>query len=682
MSKIDADNLKSYLKAYVESVTTKSKYGLYICPLCHSGTGKRKTGAFSVKDNHWECFACDSKGDIFDLYGLINNESSFRRQAEAIANHFGVELEERKPQSSSTAREPIKPAPEPQQEPVEEEAKPDYTNFYQEASSHIEDTSFWLDRGLSLDTVKKANLGYVECWQPPPPPDKANIIFNGSTVFGSRLIIPTSKSSYVARATNPKIENRYYKVGSSSLYLAHNILDATKPIFIVEGELDALSIIEAGGIAVGLGSTANTNKLEQYLTKHRPQYPLLLALDNDEAGQKATEKLAEKLLKLGVLFYRTDLYSPLLVKDANEALLKDREAFINLIKEAENQQSEEEKAEREAYLKNSVASHFDSFVQSIEESKNRQAIATGFSALDYLLDGGLFDGLYIIGAISSLGKTTFILQIADQIARQASLKDESLTEVPDVLIFSLEMSRYELMSKSISRHTCKLCRESKASINDAKTARAILAGNYGAYTDREQRLISRSYDEYKQYSSNVYIVEGDGTITASVIRDAVARHIHITGRKPVVIIDYLQILTPAEADKYSDERQKTDSNVIALKHIARDYSIPVIAISSFNRESYMLPVSMSSFKESGAIEYSADVLLGLQLTGVAEEWGSTVKSKKQSIAKLNTAKAKEPRDIQLAILKNRNGVTGRVVNYSFWAKYNYFEECGIEPLGL
>jgi replicative DNA helicase len=60
-----------------------------------------------------------------------------------------------------------------------------------------------------------------------------------------------------------------------------------------------------------------------------------------------------------------------------------------------------------------------------------------------LLDDGLYEGLYIVGAMSSLGKTTFVTQIGDQIANNGT----------DVLIFSLEMSRYELMAKSISRLT-------------------------------------------------------------------------------------------------------------------------------------------------------------------------------------------------------------------------------------
>ena len=71
----------------------------------------------------------------------------------------------------------------------------------------------------------------------------------------------------------------------------------------------------------------------------------------------------------------------------------------------------------------------DAFRAYIEKQATRPALKTGFSKLDEALDGGLYDGLYVIGAVSSLGKTAFCMQMADQLAMQGR----------DVLIFSLEM---------------------------------------------------------------------------------------------------------------------------------------------------------------------------------------------------------------------------------------------------
>ncbi|GHT40302.1 hypothetical protein AGMMS49921_01460 [Endomicrobiia bacterium] len=83
----------------------------------------------------------------------------------------------------------------------------------------------------------------------------------------------------------------------------------------------------------------------------------------------------------------------------------------------------------------------------MEEAGNTSAIKTGFNRFDEALGGGLRGcRLYAIGAISSLGKTSFALNIADNIASAGR----------DVLIFSFEMSTKELVAKSISRETYKI----------------------------------------------------------------------------------------------------------------------------------------------------------------------------------------------------------------------------------
>lgn len=90
-------------------------------------------------------------------------------------------------------------------------------------------------------------------------------------------------------------------------------------------------------------------------------------------------------------------------------------------------------------------------------------------------------------------------------------------------------------------------------------------------------------------------------------------HIAQTGRVPVVLIDYLQIIAPV--DVHFTDKQNTDRVVTALKKLSRAHEATVLAISSFNRENYNTLTSMASFKESGGIDYSADVLLGLQARG-------------------------------------------------------------------
>lgn len=657
MERQDArEQLKGYLRNYVESVTQKSKgANLYVCPLCGSGTGKSGTGAFSIKNGtSWKCFSCNAGGDIFDLYGAINGIADHNEQLRGLSELYGVQVASYR----STAQEDFSPE---YQNPTKNERythnsihtsvytqaeTEDYTDFFLQANKAVEQTDYWKKRGLSKETVDRFKLGYVAEWRHPKAPKAPT---------SPRLIIPTGKGSYLARDTREEVpaEQKPYsksKVGSIQLFNKRALQTATKPIFIVEGELDALSIIEVGGEAVALGTTTKSKALVELLKAQAPAQALIIALDNDEAGQRASRELTEGLQELNIPCYSFNPCGE--YKDANEALQRDREAFTIAVAEAEHLQDEEEQAKREAYLKNSTANYLQSFINGIADSVDTPYIPTGFKKLDSVLDGGLYEGLYIVGAISSLGKTTIITQIADQIARAGT----------DVLIFSLEMARAEIMAKSISRHTLQSVLATGGDIRNAKTARGITTGKrYIDYSQTERDLINNAIMEYSQYAQNIYISEGVGDIGAEQIRQTVAQHIFYTGKTPVVIIDYLQILAPYS--ERATDKQNTDKAVMELKRISRDYKTPVIGISSFNRANYKEAVTMEAFKESGAIEYSSDILIGLQLKGAG---------KKEFDA--NEAKRKDPREIELVILKNRNGRTGDSLSFNFYPLFNYFEE--------
>lgn len=660
MERQDArEQLKGYLRNYVESVTQKSKgANLYVCPLCGSGTGKSGTGAFSIKNGtSWKCFSCNAGGDIFDLYGAINGTTDHNEQLRGLSEMYGIQVASYR----STAQEDF--SPEYQNHAKNEQythnsihtsvytqADPpqqtDYTDFFLQAHKAVEQTDYWKRRGLSKETVDRFKLGYVAEWRHPKAPKAPT---------SPRLIIPTSPYSYLARDTRETIpeEQRAYsksKVGSIQLFNKKALQTATKPIFIVEGELDALSIIEVGGEAVALGTTTKSKALIELLKAQAPAQALIIALDNDEAGQRASRELTEGLQGLNIPCYSFNPCGQ--YKDANEALQRDREALTIAVEEAEHLQDEEAQAQKEAYLKNSTAHYLQSFVNGIADSVDTPYIPTGFKKLDSVLDGGLYEGLYIVGAISSLGKTTIITQIADQIAQAGT----------DVLIFSLEMARAEIMAKSISRHTLQSVLATGGDIRNAKTARGITTGKrYIDYSQTERDLINSSIMEYSKYAKNIYISEGVGDIGAEQIRETVQKHILFTGKTPVVIIDYLQILAPYS--ERATDKQNTDKAVMELKRISRDYKTPVIGISSFNRANYKEAVTMEAFKESGAIEYSSDILIGLQLKGAG---------KKDFDA--NEAKRKDPREIELVILKNRNGRTGDSLSFNFYPLFNYFEE--------
>lgn len=663
------EEAKDFIRNNAKYYLSPDKVGSgYICPICKSGSGKNGTGITTKDGVHFTCWTgCYTNSDIIDIIGLQYGLTDDRSKFEKAYSLFNIPLEDSS--KRATAREGFRLEPEQNQPRIEQnthtkEKEADYTAFYIEANKNLAKTDYLQKRGISFEVANRFQLGYVENYR----------VHNKGCWGWNCLIIPTSKSSYQIRNTDPKAEkkDRYKKWGKAHIFNKEAIKTADKPIFITEGEIDALSIIEAGGVAIGLGSTNSVDDFLNYISAIKPKQPLIPALDNDEEkngkegeGQKATQKLIKGLQELSLSFYEFDIVGN--KKDPNEALTSNREEFIARVQEAYKKQEEKIEAqlevERELIRRESVFCSFQGFLNHIKAGRV-SFIPTGFAELDKLLDGGLYSGLYVVGAISSLGKTTFCLQIADQIAQSGQ----------DVLIFSLEMAKYELMAKSISRLTFKLndCKK-----EEAKTTRSILTGSfYKYYKEPELKLIEEANKKYlNNIAEHIYITEGMGNIGVSEIKEKIEQYIRSYKKAPVVLIDYLQILKPL--DIRATDKQNTDIAVTALKRLSRDNNIPILAVSSFNRESYTEPVGFTSFKESGAIEYSSDVLLALQYEGM--DWQQEDKEKRKArvreLFKENEEKGRagQAQKIQLKLLKNRNGSKGSC-NMYYYPMFNYFTE--------
>ena len=640
--------VKERLTEYVESITDHSAKGnrkAYVCPICGSGTGRNKTGAFTITPDGltWKCFACDRGGDTLDLIGYVEDLNDYSAKVTRAGELFNIDIEA--PAEYQKHDKTAQNTDTNTSMHTDTKTETNYIDFYKQANKNIQATNYPEKRGLSEAILNRFKIGYVENWKHPNAPEN---------VTGSpRLIVPVTSTSYLARDTReniPDYQKAYAKakVGSSDIFNARAFIDyLDKPIFIVEGEIDALSIMEVGGVAVGLGSTSNYKKLAGLVKDKQLERPLILALDNDSRGRKTQAEL-EKLLQAQKTPYTIAVLTDQNAKDPNEMLVKNRETFKARVEEA----IKNAKDDKEKYLETSTDNYIQDFLNGIADSVNTPCISTGFAMLDEALDGGLYEGLYIVGAISSLGKTTLVTQIADQIASKGH----------DVLIFSLEMARSEIMAKSISRHTIMEVLQTGEDTKNAKTVRGVTAGNrYEKYSNTEKELIKNAVQTYSGYAKHIYITEGVGDLGVAQIRETVEKHTRYTGNIPLVIVDYLQILAPA--NERATDKQNTDKAVMELKRISRDFKTPVIGISSFNRDNYNNAVSMQAFKESGAIEYSSDVLIGLQLKGAGDKDFDPTEAKK-----------KNPREVELVILKNRNGQTGSKVPFEFYPLFNYFVE--------
>ena len=479
------------------------------------------------------------------------------------------------------------------------------------------------------------------------------------------LYIPFENGRYTAIESNGDIHRK----GALLPFNDSALLQSEKVVFLTRDELEALAIISMGYEAVAVAGSSSDSVIEA-LKLGKINTPIILCSGmRDGLEKRGEDEIEESLKQRGIPYHR--LYSCPSDNSLFSLYREDCEKLAEIL-EQENREAREslERIRAENWQKikgSSVASYLDTFRERVRSGSGLGICTpTGFPALDTLLDGGLYAGLYVIGAVSSLGKTSFCIQLADQIAKSGK----------PVLYFSLEMSKDEIISKSISRLTFIDSRFKRLNVDnrEAKTTRGILVGSlYEGYSRSELDLIERCVKEYETFSQRLFIYEGVGEIDSAAIGRILKEFVIATGLYPVVIVDYLQIMSPKDV-RLSD-KQNIDQSVLDLKRLSRDYSIPIVGISSFNRENYTNPVDYSSFKESGAIEYSSDVLLGLQLLGMGEL--PEEKGARLTKARELRDKAKEEgrlgrhQDLELKILKNRNGISASL-ELQFYPKFNFF----------
>jgi replicative DNA helicase len=293
-----------------------------------------------------------------------------------------------------------------------------------------------------------------------------------------------------------------------------------------------------------------------------------------------------------------------------------------------------------------VTEYIDSFLS--EDIKNYSVYKdrkTGYSNLDDIQS--FYPGLYVLGAISSLGKTTFAHQLGDQLARRGE----------HVLYFTLEQTRLEMVTKGISRIMC---------MEDVDTALSSLDIRRGMKSSGLDNAISI----YKSLSKNYRVIECNFNITMEDIVKYVTDYIAEYKVKPVVIIDYLQIIPPT--DPHQNTKDAVDGHVRAIKKLQSDHELTVLVISSLNRQNYLTPVDFESFKESGGIEYTADVIWGLQLDVMNDDIFNSEKKLKEKRETVRIAKKQRPRKIQLVCLKNRYGISNYECGFNYDPVYDLF----------
>lgn len=613
-----SDNKTEYLKTMLSRYLTV-KHGIDIrkpfkC-LNPSHDDQHPSMSYYDKGNLVKCFSCGATYDLFDLIGIdyglhefkaqkaqaealyptgIIDKPLFANQAYPTTNTKNKSKAEAAMQSTNDNTASTTPAIDPE-------------SFHQ----HIHQTTYFQDRGISQEVIDRFKLGY-------DPSTK-------------QVIMPVKGEFYIRRSTDPMAQNKdRYRLpaGIKKELFNAEALSQKKPVFITEGIIDALSIITAGHEALALPAATDTNLLKDEIQKRieaQSLPELILCLDNDEAGQKAAHELSE-YLKKNKLPHSAAII-PKEYKDANGYLKASKSAFKGFLSDA-----------IEGEDNTSLSFH----VLSIQNANNLDFyIPTGFDKLDSSLDRGLYEGLIVLGAIPSLGKTTFALQMALQMAEAGN----------HVYFYSLEQSARELTIKLLSNKMSK-------PIADIRRIAWSFCKDQNISEQDQNNFVEASDSLHKL--NNFRIIER--CRSAEAIAKDVQRRYYRTGEQAMIIIDYLQILETPGA-RLTD-KQAVDQNITALKRLSAEFHVPVMAISNLNRENYDKDITMKAFKESGGIEYSTDVLLGMQFTAMQEN--------KDNID-LDQLKAANPREVQIKILKNRNGQAGGQINFDYNAMLNQFQ---------
>lgn len=620
----------------------------YVCPFCFHGKSGDGLTFDPNSPGRLHCFGpCGWSGDVIDLYQAIK-QCNFRDALDDLSKFLGID---------STSIEPAKNIHDG-----------DIAQFISDSHDKFlaSPANLYLQsRGISTAVAMACNIGFCEHWRHPKVP------FSVPTT--PRLIIPTSPSSYLARDIRPiekiKEDERKYskqKVGAVHIFGLNNITNSDRPIFLVEGEMDALSLMEIGRSAVALGSVSYTNIfLREIAQRDRLNRPVIVALDNDDAGRTAAKQLLDALSGQGILAIDGHEISGM-YKDPNEALIADQTTFEKRV-EIEEIKAKNRKpihlvsksqiinevlpkplqvVSTKEYLQTQYASDVEKF-SSFEKRK------TGFANLDNIIS--LYPGLYALGGISSLGKTTFIHQLSEQLAAAGE----------HVLYFPIEQSAMELVSKGISRTMYK---------HDPKTAVPSIRLRSGYISDE----VKDAQNKYSILTETLYIAECNFETTVMDVRDTVRNYASNSANAPVVIIDYLQALR--SIDSRMLPRESIDFALRVLKDLQVELSATVITISSLNRVNYLMPIGFESFKESGGIEYTCDVIWGIDLLCMDDPIFDTQGHIKRKREIVNEAKKADPRAVKLVCLKNRYGISSYSATFEYFPAYDVFVPMGEKEL--
>lgn len=234
-------------------------------------------------------------------------------------------------------------------------------------------------------------------------------------------------------------------------------------------------------------------------------------------------------------------------------------------------------------IRDVVLRTLDSIEKAAKQKGNITGLETGFRDLDAKTAGLQKSDLILVAARPAMGKTAFVLNIAEYVALHSN---------STIALFSLEMSKEQLVKRMLA-------------MNSMVDSQKIRTG------DLEDDDWDKLVGSVRKIGNSNLVIDDTSGITASELRSK-CRKLKIEQGLDLVIIDYLQLMTGAGKRK-SDSRQQEISDISrSLKIMARELNVPVIALSQLSRAVESRPDKrpmLSDLRESGAIEQDADIVM-------------------------------------------------------------------------
>ena len=278
-----------------------------------------------------------------------------------------------------------------------------------------------------------------------------------------------------------------------------------------------------------------------------------------------------------------------------------------------------------------VKAAFDGIEKRLREGVDAAGVKTGFADFDDISGGLQPGGLYILAARPSMGKTAFALNIAQHVALQESIP---------VLLFSLEMSAEQIAQRMLSS-------ESRVNLREIFAANDVQNEQWNAIDQAAKRL-----------EASPIFIDDSSVLNTLDLRGRCRRFFaKQKAEKGLIVLDYLQLMDVA---RKSDNRQQEVSEISrALKAVAREFKVPVLALSQLSRDVEKRGGSkkpqLSDLRDSGAIEQDADMVIFLY---------------REAYYALEGENADPTSEVIVA--KNRNGPTGKV-ELIFFREYARFD---------